>query len=169
MIHCVKRTTAQCSWASLIQIIHLSGHMFGNQYPFLNRKWFAYSEVKLFGQSVWERRCLDTWGSTVLWFIIILCWIAFCKPPLFSSVFAIVLQTHKGIWCICRLHFHLHFHQPIIFNTIIIISIRGSDNLNNTVIPIVIISVRNNGNVSATLEGISLPSWNQTPGSISSP
>ena len=29
----------------LIRIIHLSGHMFGNQSPFLNRKWLAYPEI----------------------------------------------------------------------------------------------------------------------------
>ena len=40
--------------------------MFGNQSPFLNRKWLTNPEIQLFGQSVWERRCPDKWGSTVL-------------------------------------------------------------------------------------------------------
>ena len=28
-------------------------------------KWFTYLEIKLYGQSAWERRCPDKWGSTV--------------------------------------------------------------------------------------------------------
>ena len=57
-----------CSYsgASLIRIIHLSRHLFWNQSPFLNRKWLTYPEIQLSGQSVWERRCLDKWGSTVV-------------------------------------------------------------------------------------------------------
>ena len=54
------------SGASLIRIIHLFGHLFGNQSPFLNRKWLTYPEIQLSEQSVWERRCPDKWGSTVL-------------------------------------------------------------------------------------------------------
>ena len=55
------------SVSSLIQIynIHLSGHLFWNQSPFLNRKWLTYPEIQLSGQSVWERRCPNKWGSTV--------------------------------------------------------------------------------------------------------
>ena len=44
---------------------HLSGPV-GNQSPCLNRKWLTYPEIQLSGQSVWERRCPDKWGSTVL-------------------------------------------------------------------------------------------------------
>ena len=53
---------------SLIRIIHLSGHMFGNQSPFLNRIWltYMYQEIQLSRQSVWERRCPDKWDSTVV-------------------------------------------------------------------------------------------------------
>ena len=54
---------------SLIRMIHLSGHMFGNESPLFNRKCLTYPEIHLSGQSVWERRCPDKWGSTVLWFI----------------------------------------------------------------------------------------------------
>ena len=65
------------SVASLIRIIHLSGHLFGNQSTFLNRKWLTYLEIQLSGQSVWERRCPDKWGSTVVtWYnlrIVIVC------------------------------------------------------------------------------------------------
>ena len=57
------------SGASLIRIIHLSGHLFGNQSPFLNRKWLIYPEIQLFGQSVWEQRCPDKSGSTVYQFV----------------------------------------------------------------------------------------------------
>ena len=48
---------------SLIRNIHLSGHLFGNQ--FLNGNWLTYLEIQLSGQLVWERRCPDKWGSTV--------------------------------------------------------------------------------------------------------
>ena len=53
------------SRASLIWIIHLSGHLLGNQSPCLNRKRLTYPEIQLSGQSVWERRCPDKWGSTI--------------------------------------------------------------------------------------------------------
>ena len=37
-------TNKTYSVASLIRIIHLSGHLFGNQSPFLNRKWLSYPD-----------------------------------------------------------------------------------------------------------------------------
>ena len=58
-------SVASLIWTSVIWIIHLSGHLFGNQSPFLNRKWLTYLEIQLSGQSVWKRRCADKWGSTV--------------------------------------------------------------------------------------------------------
>ena len=50
---------------ALIRIIHLSGHKFENQSPFLNRMCLTYPEIQLSGQSVWEQRFPDKWGSTV--------------------------------------------------------------------------------------------------------
>ena len=50
---------------SLIRIIQLSGHLFGNKSLCLNRKWLTYPKIQLSGQSVWEQRCPDKWGSTI--------------------------------------------------------------------------------------------------------
>ena len=50
----------------LIQIIHLSGHMFGNQLLFLHWKWLTHPDIQLSGQLVWEWGFPDKWGSTVV-------------------------------------------------------------------------------------------------------
>ena len=55
------------SRASLIRIIHISGHLFENQFIFFNRKWHTYPKFQLSGQSVLGRRCPDKWGSTVIY------------------------------------------------------------------------------------------------------
>ena len=60
----------------LFRIVHLSWHMFENQSLFLNRKWLTNLEIQLSGQSVWERRCPDRWGSTVVVLPISIRWTA---------------------------------------------------------------------------------------------
>ena len=51
---------------SLIQIILLSGHIFGNYLRlYIYRKRLTYMEIQLSGQSSCEWRCPDKWGSTV--------------------------------------------------------------------------------------------------------
>ena len=54
---------ASLIWTPLIRIIHLSSHIFGNQFLFLNRNWLTWNSVirtVSLGQ-----RCPDKWGSTV--------------------------------------------------------------------------------------------------------
>ena len=56
-----------CCQYTVYSIIHLSGHLFGNQSPFLNWKWLTYPEIQLSRQSVWDRGCPYKWWSTVMW------------------------------------------------------------------------------------------------------
>ena len=47
------------SRASLIWIIQLSGHMFGNQLKYPYRKRLTYPDFQLSRQLAWEWRCQD--------------------------------------------------------------------------------------------------------------
>ena len=46
-------------WSLNLSGPQLSGHLFWNQSPFLNRNGLPYREIQLSIQSVWGRRCPD--------------------------------------------------------------------------------------------------------------
>ena len=71
---CQYRTYIYVQWSltyltPLICNIHLSEHLFGNQFIFLTIKLFIYPEIQLYWRLAWERRCPDKWGFTVQTFL----------------------------------------------------------------------------------------------------
>ena len=84
-----------CSEASLIRIINWFGHLFGNQFSFLNRKWLTYPEIQLYGQSGNEGVRIS---EAPLYMLNILLWLRLHILPLTKychTRYVLHLQSHS--------------------------------------------------------------------------
>ena len=97
---------------------HLSGLFtysetcLGTNPLFLNRKCLTYPKIQLSGQSVWERRCPDKWGSTVhviivhFVFSLLLTILIYNIPNTLNYIIACVLKHDTAsIWIKITIHY----------------------------------------------------------------